>query len=113
MYIDIVYANGLAFLITHVEPMGHMVTTLLVKTDVPTFRQAIRQHLGRYGQKEIRIREIHSDKEKGITAMAADFSAYDYTSPVQSGNKYLYKDRQSNLTQLLHSCSPKHGNRFE
>ena len=72
IYIEIFYANGLAFLITLNQPMGHMVTKLLVKTDVRTLRQAIRQHLGRYGQKEM----IHIDKEKGITAMAAYFSAY-------------------------------------
>ena len=79
MYIDIFYANGLAFLITLVQPMGHTATSLLGKTDVRSLRQAIRQHLGQYGQKGIRIREIHSDNEKGITAMAADFSAYGIT----------------------------------
>ena len=75
MSIDIFYANGLAFLISFVQPIGHTATTQLVKTDVPTLRQAIRRHLGLYGQKGVRIKEIHSDNEKGVTAMAADFSA--------------------------------------
>ena len=66
MYIDIFYANGLAFLITLVQPMGHTATSLLGKTDVRLLCHAIRQHLGQYGQKGIRIREIHSDNEKGL-----------------------------------------------
>ena len=74
MYADIFFACGNAFLITLIQPLGHTITTFIEKTDIKNLRSTIRQHLGRYGQKQIRITSLHSDNEKGITAMALDFS---------------------------------------
>ena len=70
MYADIFFACGDAFLITLVQPLEHFID----KTDTKNLRSTIRHYLGRYGQKQIRIIRSHSDNEKGITAMALDFS---------------------------------------
>ena len=51
MSIDIFYASGLVFLITLAKPLGHTATFLLLKTEVPSLRQAIRHHIGLYGLK--------------------------------------------------------------
>ena len=74
MYVDIFFACGLIFLITLVNPSGHTITTNILKTDIKTLRITIRQHLGRYGQKNMHITQLHSDNNKGKTAMALDFS---------------------------------------
>ena len=74
MYADIFFACGNAFLFTLIQPLGHTITTFIEKTDIKNLRSTIRQHLGIYGQKQIRITSLHSDNEKGITAMALDFS---------------------------------------
>ena len=74
MYLDIFFACGQSFLITLIQPLGHTITSYVVKTDVPTLRRTIRQHLGRYGQKNILITALHCDNEKSISAMAMDFS---------------------------------------
>ena len=74
MFVDIFFTCGFAFLITLVNPLGHTITTHVPETDVKTLRATIRQHLGRYGQKNIHITQLHADNETSITAMASDFS---------------------------------------
>ena len=70
MFVDIFFACGLAFLITLVNPLGHTITIHVLKTDVETLRATIRQHLGKYSQKNIHITQLLSDNEKGIESMA-------------------------------------------
>ena len=64
----------IAYLVTHAEPLGFTQASLLPKTDVKALRLVLRQHLGYLHQRGAKVTSIHSDNEKGITALAMNFA---------------------------------------
>ena len=117
MYVDIFFACGLIFLITLVNPSGHTITTNILKTDIKTLRITIRQNPGRYGQKNMHITQLHSDNDKGITAMALDFSgsgiamlqvgAGMHVPQIEGKIRYIKKVARSVRSGLPYLCSSK------
>ena len=74
MYVDLFFVFRLAYLVTHVEPLGFTMSSFLLRTDVKALRRAIGVHLGYLHQRGARVTSLHSDNEKGITALAMDFA---------------------------------------
>ena len=115
MYLDLFRASDLDFLITYVMPLGHLLVSSVTKTDLPTLRKTLRQHLGTYGQRQIRVDHIYSDNEKGITAMSADFAGAGITLRQSGPGIHVHViERQirtvkegvrSNLSSLPYACS--------
>ena len=73
MYIDIFFACTLSYLITKVQPLDHIMTSLLPERSATAIRKAFLRHIGFYGQWGIRISALLSNNEQGITSLGLQF----------------------------------------
>ena len=74
MYLDIFSACGVQFLITITKPLDHILCTFIENLEAPSLRAALNKHIEFYGQRQIKLKTLYSDNEKGITALGSDFS---------------------------------------
>ena len=117
LYADIFYAGQTPFLITVIKPLGHIKVSHIEKPDTPTLRKTLRIHLGTYGQRRITVHNIYSDNEKGILAMASDFSAAGITlhvcgpgmhiSVIERTIRYVKEGVRGTLSGLPYTCSAR------
>ena len=73
MYIDIFFTCTLPYLITKVQLLGHIMTSLLPERSANAIRRAFLRHIGFYSQQGIRISALLSDNEQGIESLGLQF----------------------------------------
>ena len=114
MYLDIFSACGVQFLITITKPLDHILCTFIENREAPSLRAALNKHIEFYGQRQIKIKTLYSDNEKGITALSSDFSIAGIT-PIPCGPgmhvhtvertiRYVKEAVRSVLHGLPYSC---------
>ena len=74
MYADIFSACGIQFFITLTKPIDHLLCTFIENRDTSSMRTALNKHLEFYGQRQIKVKTLYSDNERGIMALAPDLS---------------------------------------
>ena len=73
MYIDIFFDCTLPYLITKVQPLDHIMTSLLPERSTTAIRKAFIRHIRFYGRRGIRISALLSDNEQVITSLGLQF----------------------------------------
>ena len=73
MYIDIYFACTLPYLITKVQPLDHIMTSLLPERSATAIRKTFIKHIRFYGRRGIRISALLSDNEQVITSLGLQF----------------------------------------
>ena len=114
MYADIFSACGVQFLITLTKPLDHLLCTFIENRDTPSMRTALNKHLDFYGQRQIKIKTLYSDNERGIMALASDLSAAGITPTtcgpgmhvhtVERAIRYVKEAVRSVLHGLPYAC---------
>ena len=73
MYIDIYFACTLPYLITKVQPLDHIMTSLLPERSATAIRKTFIKHIRFYGRRGIRISALLSDNVQVITSLGLQF----------------------------------------
>ena len=73
MYIDKFFACTLPYLITKVQPLDHIMISLLPERSSNAIRKAFLRHIGFYSQRGILISALLSDNEQGITSLSLQY----------------------------------------
>ena len=74
MHCDIMFVNKHPFLVSITHPIGMVLVENISNLTTIALRPALRKMFGAFGSRRIKITMFTSDNEKGIAALAADFS---------------------------------------
>ena len=106
MYIDIFFACTLPYLITKVQPLGHMMTSSLPERSANAIRKA-------FLQQGIRISALLSDNEQGIDSLSLQFGSANivlqagpsmHVPQVKRAVRTVKEDTQGLLHTLRYDC---------